>query len=109
MKRQRRFLIATTLSLPLVLGVLGDLIAILMGERCPEFLSMGMLFWLLWILTLPWGALSLIVVSTSVLVSWMQKGKSGFEKAGLAFYTVAVLVHVGIVIWWYATGQVWEL
>jgi hypothetical protein len=39
----------------------------------------------------------------------MQKGKSGFEKAGLAFYTVAVLVHVGIVIWWYATGQVWEL
>jgi len=55
------------------------------------------------------GGFVLVIVSTSIVAVWLQKSKTRFEYVATSIYSIVILLHIGFVVWFNVTRQLWNL
>jgi hypothetical protein len=54
------------------------------------------------------GIAYLLVASVLLGIAWSRGTSSTLAKVFLVAYTMTLLVYIGYVVWWHATGQKWD-
>ena len=112
-KRHISFLIASVLCLPLlVFGVLlliGVLLDLVFGD-CTDAIAIPVLYGVWWVSEYPIRvSLALGAASLVVLAAWLESKKTRAVVTLLSLYSAAIVLCVGYLIWWHASGSVFDL
>jgi Ni/Fe-hydrogenase subunit HybB-like protein len=77
---------------------------------CPDAIAWPVLWGVWWVAEFPaWVSLALGGLSLVVLVAWFQSKRTKRIVTLLSLYSVAVIACTVYLVWWHASGQVFDL